>query len=98
MLTPNQIQVATSVLYILEHEGATFQSTMNVYASGLSAREASQHYVDLAADVFATIVYFREEAVCFTIEFANDDLANCPAECIERAMLVRRALVNMPSN
>lgn len=98
MLTPNQIVTATCVLHVLEQEGATFTSTMHSHAQGLSAKEVSQHFVDIAADVFATVVSFREEAVCFSIEFANDELASCPADCIERAMIVRRTLVNMPES
>ncbi len=91
MLTPKQIETASHVLYVLEHEGATFSGR-------LSAAEAATFLVEIDADVQSTRVEFREEDVCFSIELANDELADHPAECIERAMKVRRAFVNMSSN
>ncbi len=91
MLTKTQITIATSVLHVLQQEGATF-------SSGMSADEAALYLVEIDADAQSTVVEFREEAACFTIQFSNDELAAHPAECIDRAMMVRRALVNMSSN
>jgi hypothetical protein len=91
MLTKDQITIATSVLHVLQQEGATF-------SSGMSADEAALYLVEIDADAQSTLVEFRDEAACFSIQLANDELANSPAECIDRAMTVRRALVNMSSN
>lgn len=97
MLSKTQIEVANAVLLILEHEGASF-SPSDTPSTGLSAREASHILVSIDAEDEWIIVEFREEAVCFSIQFGCSDLATCPTECIERAMLVRAALVNMSSN
>jgi hypothetical protein len=97
MLTKNQIQVASCVLQLLEHEGATFAPT-SVPSRGLSARETSEYLLEPEADHDHYVVEFREEAVCFSLELSATELATLPAECIARAMMVRRALVNMSSN
>jgi len=44
------------------------------------------------------VVEFREEAVCFSIEFSTLEIDSDPTDCIARAMMVRRALLNMSSN
>lgn len=97
MLTKTQIQVASSVLRILEQEGATFAPTCTP-SRGYTAAQASHALVEADAELDSVVIEFREEAVCFSVEIEFVDLAQNPAECIERAMLVRRALVNMPSN
>lgn len=97
MLTKTQIQVAASVLHILEQEGATFGPT-SIPSRGLCAREACLELQHPDAEIDSVVVEFREEAVCFTIEFSNEDLAQNPVDCIDRAMMVRRALLNMSSN
>lgn len=97
MLTKDQIQTASSALYVLEHEGATF-SPNSTPSQGLSARETCEYLREPEADQDSYVVEFREEAVCFSIQFDALELAAQPAECIARAMTVRRALVNMSSN
>lgn len=97
MLTKHQISIATCVLQILETQYATFAPS-STPSRGLSAAEASRHLVEIDAACESTVVEFREEAVCFSIEFPNVELANDPTDCIDRAMMVRRALVNMSSN
>lgn len=97
MLTKIQIQVAASVLHILEQEGATFAPT-STPSRGLCAKEACHEFLLPDAEFDSVVVEFREEAVCFTIEFTASELVNDPTECISRAMTVRRALLNMSSN
>jgi hypothetical protein len=97
MLTKHQITTAASVLLVLEHEGATFASSCSP-STGLSAEEVAYHLVGADAHFESTVVEFREEAVCFSVEFPNVELGNDPTDCIDRAMKVRRALVNMSSN
>lgn len=97
MLTKTEIQVASGALYILETEGATF-SPSDTPSTGLSAYEAASSLLSMDADQDWIVVEFREEAVCFSIQFQNTELANTPVECIDRAMMVRRALLNMSSN
>lgn len=97
MLTKNQIHVASCVLHVLEHEGATFAPT-SVPSRGLSARETAEYLLEPEAEHDQYVVEFREEAVCFSVELTALELADQPAESIQRALLVRRALVNMSSN
>jgi len=97
MLTKDQIQTASSALFVLEHEGATFSPDGSM-SRGLSARETCEYLLEPESDHDSYVVEFREEAVCFSIEFTAIELAAQPAECIARAMTVRRALVNMSSN
>lgn len=97
MLTKYQINIASSVLQILETQYATFAPS-SVPSRGLSAVEASMYFVEIDAGSESTVVEFREESVCFSVEFFNVELANDPTDCIDRAMMVRRALVNMSSN
>lgn len=97
MLTKNQIKVAASVLYVLEQEGATFGPT-STPSRGLSAEESWAELLEHDAEFGSIVVEFREEAVCFTIEFTSVELAADPSECISRAMMVRRALLNLSSN
>lgn len=93
MLTKNQIKVGASVLYVLEQEGATFAPT-SVPCRGLSAEESWAELLDQDAEHGSVVVEFREECVCFTIEFTTRELVNDPTECISRAMTVRRTLLN----
>lgn len=97
MLTKTQIQVASAALYVLEQEGATFAPVCTP-SRGLCARESAEHLLAIDAEFDSVVVEFREEAVCFSVEFSHAELATSPAECIDRAMMVRRALVNMSSN
>lgn len=97
MLTKAQIQVASGVLNVLQQEGATFAPVCTP-SRGLHAREACEHLLAPDAEMDSVVVEFREEAVCFSIELSTLEICNSPVDCIERAMLVRRALVNMPSN
>lgn len=97
MLTKIQIQVASAALRVLEQEGATFAPTCTP-SRGLGAREASEELVKIDAEFDSVVVEFREEAVCFSVELSTLELAQHPADCIERAMLVRKALVNMSGN
>jgi len=97
MLTKEQIQTASSALFVLEHEGATFSPNCTP-SQGLSAREACEYLREPEAEDDSYVVEFREEAVAFTIQFDATELAAQPAECIARAMMVRRALINMSSN
>lgn len=97
MLTYDQIQLASSVLTVLEHEGALFSPSSSP-SRGLSAREAFEELLPIDARDAWIEVEFREETVCFGIMFLLTELADQPAECVERAMMVRRALTSMPSN
>lgn len=97
MLTKTQIQVASAALYILEQEGATF-APVAAPSRGLGAWEAASSLLDPDADDHAVEVEFREEAVCFSVQFDLTELASHPADCIDRAMMVRRALLDMSSN
>lgn len=97
MLTYDQIQLASSVLAVLEHEGAVFSPSSSP-SRGLCAREAFEELLPIDARDAWIEVEFREEAVCFGILFQLTELADQPAECVERAMMVRRALMNMSSN
>ena len=97
MLTKDQIHVAAGALLVLEQEGATFAPS-SVPSRGLSASEAAQYLVEIDAHLDSMTVEFREEAVCFSVEFMNTMFATCPAECIAVAMQVRGALSNMSSN
>ena len=98
MLTINQIKIATSVLYILEKEGATFSVPGDSTMCCCSAEQVAHTLVDMDASLGSIIVEFREEAVIFSIEFNNPFLGLYPAECIANAMKVRQAFVNMSSN
>jgi hypothetical protein len=97
MLTKTQIQVASSALYILEQEGATFAPVCTP-SRGFTARETCEELLAPDAECDSIVVEFREEAVSFTIEFSTLELSGQPADCIDRAMMVRRALLNMSSN
>lgn len=97
MLTYDQIQLASSVLAVLEHEGAVF-SPSTLPSRGVCATEAFEELLLIDARDAWIEVEFRDEAVRFGILFLLTELAEQPAECVERAMMVRRALVNMSSN
>lgn len=91
--------VPHAVLRVLQQEGATFAPSCTP-SRGLSADEASAILCDpvLSDSESSVCVEFREESVCFSVEFTAQELHVFPAECVERAMMVRRALMNMPSN
>jgi len=92
MLTKNQIKVGASVLCVLEQEGATFGPTSGP-CRGLSAEESWDELLKHDAEYGSVVVEFREECVCFTIEFTTSELVNDPTMCISRAMTVRRTLL-----
>ena len=97
MLTKDQIHVAAGALLVLEQEGATFAPS-SVPSRGLSASEAAQYLVGIDTHLEYVAAEFREESVCFSVEFMHTTLADNPADCIAAAMQVRSALVNMSSN
>lgn len=97
MLTKNQIHIISHVLHILENEGATFAPTCSP-SRGYTASQTEQDLLSPEAHLDSVVVEFREEAVCFSIEFSTLEIDSDPTDCIARAMMVRRALLNMSSN
>jgi len=97
MLTYDQIQLASGVLAILEQEGAVFSPSSSP-SRGVCAREAFEELLHIDSRDAWIEVEFRDEVVCFSIMFQMTELADQPADCVERAMMVRRALINMSSN
>lgn len=97
MLTYDQIQLASGVLAILEQEGAVF-SPSSSFSRGVCAREAFEDLLHIDSRDAWIDVEFREESVCFSITLQLTELANQPADCVERAMMVRRALIRLSGN
>lgn len=92
-LTKDEIQVASSVLFVLEREGATFTPSTNP-SSELSAKEAAQELVSIDVRYETTTVVFRQRQYASTVTFSNWQLAQDPFESIKLAMDVRSLFVD----